>query len=325
MVKDIFRVIKFEFSLYLSSTRIWLNSILFIAIGLISTFVYSLVAREVKATAMQVGAQAGGFLGSLGVAGTLDELYESSVFFVVKHISDCDALIESSAACTDQAITLSACDSSICQLYGELLPVPPLMLGALWLFIMLLPFLGAMLSFDMISSELQHRTASFPLLRISRHTWYLGKLSAHTILIWGLTLLMLLVIIATGWWLLPSFNIGAALKFALKTLLLIMPFSLAYMAVIALASGMAKSHFTALFTCFALLTGLWLINLLGNAEIDNAFGTICHALSYLTPNHYESWLWHPGISGLLQSIGIYSLFALAFTALGILLIEKKNI
>ncbi len=325
MFKDILRVVKFEFSLHLSSTRIWLNSILFIAIGLIGTFVYSIIAREVKTTAMQVGAQAGGVLGSFGVATSLDESYKSSVFFVVKHISDCEVLIDSAAACTDATITLSACDKSVCQLYNELLPVPPLMLGALWFFIMLLPFLGAILSFDMISSELQHRTASFPLLRISRRTWYIGKLSAHTILIWSLTLLMLFVIIATGWWLLPAFDVASAVKFGLKTMLLIMPFTLTYMAVIALASGLSKSHFTALFTCFALLTGLWLINLLGNAEIDNAFGTICHALSYLTPGHYEKWLWHPGISGLLQCMGIYSLFALAFTALGVLLIEKKNI
>ncbi len=325
MIDDIFKVVKFEFSLHRSSTRIWLNSLLFIVIGLISTFVYSLIAREVKATAMQVGNKAGGFLGSFGVASSLDDMYDSSIFFVVKHISDCEPLIENSAACHDSAVTLSACDATVCELYSELLPVPPLMLGALWLFIMFLPCLGAMLSFDMISSYLQHRTASFPLLRISRHTWYLGKLVAHTLLLITLSLLTLLVIMVTGWLLLPAFNIGAALGFSLRIFLLLMPFSLAYMAIIALASCLAKSHFTALFTAFTLLTCLWLINLIGGAEISNAFGKICHFLSYITPAHYKNYLWLPGISGLFKSMGIYSAFALAFTALGLLIIEKKNI
>ena len=140
---------------------------------------------------------------------------------------------------------------------GEALSkAPGALLGALEVTIWLGPMLVALLGFDAISAELQHRSVRYWTVRLRRPSYYVGKvlglwgvISAVTLMV---HLLMWIIVISRGE------SAGSTIAWGLRLWAVTLPISLVWCAIAQLIASQFRSPILSLLVTFAAFFVIWI-------------------------------------------------------------------
>jgi ABC-type transport system involved in multi-copper enzyme maturation permease subunit len=212
---------------------------------------------------------------------------------------------------------------SLVKLYGEemghyLAVVPPMLLGLLVLTVWLGPFLVAVLGFDAIAGEMQHRTVRYFTMRSRRASYFIGK----TVGLWLVVSTITFVLHSLVWILAVtrggvSANIGFGWGFHLW--LITLPISAAWCGFATLIGSQFRSPILALLVTFASFFVMWVLGLIGMVS-DSV-----HWLGYIYPNTFEDWLLSPHADRVSQGAAICLALGISTAAAGAVLFTRKDV
>jgi ABC-type transport system involved in multi-copper enzyme maturation permease subunit len=188
---------------------------------------------------------------------------------------------------------------------------PDALLGLLNLTIWLTPLLIALMGFDSIAPDIQHRSVRYWTLRTRRWSYFLGKWAGLwatvSIVTFALDLFVWVFTIARG-----DAAAGATISWGLRFWLISLPMSAAWCGIAVLISSLFRSPIVALLTTFGAFFVLWVAFLVG---------AVAHwePLVYVYPNHYDYFLLNPrpdriGI-GVLACLGMTGLYVITGSTL----------
>lgn len=187
------------------------------------------------------------------------------------------------------------------------------LIATLWLG----PLLVALLGFDSISGELQHRTVRYWALRTRRSSYVVGKYLGAWLVVISVTLGMNVVVWAATATV-GRLPLGHVLVWGIRFFAVTIPISAAWCGVATLVGSQLKTPLYALLTTCAVFCGLWLawvVSHLAGAP----------ALSFLYPNAYDRFLlsprWTDTVRGLLGTCGIAALT----TGAAVALFERRDL
>jgi ABC-type transport system involved in multi-copper enzyme maturation permease subunit len=196
--------------------------------------------------------------------------------------------------------------------------------------IWLSPLLIALLGFDAVSGELQHRSVRFWTVRTRRASYFAGKLLG----LWGLVALVTLVIqtIAGGVALAKGYvTAGQLFTWGLKFWLVAVAIAGAWAAIAVLTSSLFRTPVVALLTTCATFFVLWLFGMA--AEFSRArtsldqqvLDTSMRWYEYLYPNAYQSLLLAQDGHDVLRGAAILLGFVLCAAVGGAVLFERRDL
>jgi ABC-type transport system involved in multi-copper enzyme maturation permease subunit len=172
---------------------------------------------------------------------------------------------------------------------------PGALLGVLKVTVWIGPALIAILGFDAVSGEIQHRTVRFWTVRSRRASFYVGKVLGLWAVVSLLTLLVHLlvwiIVIARGE------TAGAVLEWGPRLWGITLPISLVWCAIAQLVGSQFRQPILSLLVTFASFFGLWIGFVL-------AISGKAPPLLYLYPNAFDTWLIHPHVDRLLEGLAI---------------------
>lgn len=200
---------------------------------------------------------------------------------------------------------------------GDLLSkAPGALYGAFKVSVWIAPLLVALLGFDAVSGELQHRTVRYWTVRARRVSFYVGKVLGLWTVVSLLTLLVHVliwaIVIARGE------TAGAVIEWGPRLWVATLPLSLVWCAVSQLVASQFRSPI------LSLLVTLGSFFVLFIAYIAGASGKV-PPLLYLYPNTFESWLLHPHPDRLFEGIAICLGSAVLYTGAGAALFARRDV
>jgi len=181
----------------------------------------------------------------------------------------------------------------------ELLDMPLFVAGFFWVTLSFLPFLIAMMSADLVSSEVRGRSARFLLLRCPREALLFGKVMSHGLLVVIATMVANVALFLYALAQLPAFDTVQALTLMTRFWCLSICFGFCYLSLAALVSTLIDSVPVAI---LALMGILILFSILSMND----------ALSPLVPSHYKLGLWSPRPATAAISVAAYLGFGVVF-------------
>ncbi|MEO8877101.1 MAG: ABC transporter permease subunit, partial [Polyangiaceae bacterium] len=207
--------------------------------------------------------------------------------------------------------------------YGDemghyLSPVPPMLLGMLVLTVWLAPFLVAVLGFDAIAGEMQHRTVRYFTMRARRASYYIGKTFGLWLVVSTITLalhgLVWILAVTRG-------GIGANVAFGwgVHLWLITLPISAAWCGLATFIGSQFKSPILSLLVTFAsffVLFFMWLISLVSDST---------KWLGYIYPNNYEDWMLSPHADRVSEGAAICVAICVVMAVAGALLFTRKDV
>jgi ABC-type transport system involved in multi-copper enzyme maturation permease subunit len=159
-----------------------------------------------------------------------------------------------------------------------------MLVATLWLS----PMLVALLDFDSVSGELQHRTVRFWTVRTRRSSYMLGKFLGAWLSVLAVTLGMNVIVWGTTH-LVGGVALGSVLAWGTGFFAVSIPITAAWSGIATLVSSQIRSPMLALLLIFATFFGLWLLRVgAGFAQAE--------WLALLYPNFYDDFLLSP-VSG----------------------------
>jgi ABC-type transport system involved in multi-copper enzyme maturation permease subunit len=188
-----------------------------------------------------------------------------------------------------------------------------MLIATLWL----APLLVALLDFDAVSGELQHRTVRFWTVRVRRTSYMLGKYFGAWFSVLAVTLGMNVIV-----WGATSF-VGAqplpkVLGWGAFFFLVSIPVSAAWCGIATLVGSQARTPMLSLFFIFTTFFGLWLIRMVAGV-------TETGWLAYLYPNSYDTLLLSPIASDVAKGLAGTCLIAGLTTAAATLLFARRDV
>jgi ABC-type transport system involved in multi-copper enzyme maturation permease subunit len=193
---------------------------------------------------------------------------------------------------------------------------PAALLGALKVTIWFNPALVALLGFDAVSGELQHRTVRFWTVRTRRTSFYIGKVLGLWAVVSALTLLVQLliwgIVIARGE------TVGSVVEWGPRLWLVTLPISLVWCAIAQLVGSQFKAPILSLLVTFGAFFVLWI------GFVAGASGKL-PPLLYLYPNAYDTWLLHPHPDRFFEGLGICLVSAVAYLSAGAFAFAQRDV
>jgi ABC-type transport system involved in multi-copper enzyme maturation permease subunit len=189
-----------------------------------------------------------------------------------------------------------------------------IMLGiTLWLS----PLLIALMGFDSIAGELQHRTVRYWVVRTRRSSYIAGKfLGSWLVLLAVLLGMNVIVWIATA--AVGGLSPGAVIGWGIRFFAVCVPVTAAWCGIAVLVGSQVKTPIVALLlTCLAFF-GLWFVNIAGG--LGGAAW-----LSYVYPNSYDRLFLSPKPMDAARGLLGTGAIALLTTAAAALLFEKRDL
>jgi ABC-type transport system involved in multi-copper enzyme maturation permease subunit len=180
----------------------------------------------------------------------------------------------------------------------------------------LTPLLAALLGFDGVAGELQHRSVRYWTVRTRRGSYYVGKVVGLWTVVSMVTLAMDVLV-----WLVFVVKDSAASE-VMKTgpllWLISLPIAFVWCALTTLLSSLFKTPTLALLVTFAAFFALWVVWAAGAA-------TKTVALQYAYPNFYEDWMLLGDAKHIAGAIGILAAFGAAYTGAGAMVFARWDV
>jgi len=191
------------------------------------------------------------------------------------------------------------------------------------------PLLIALLGFDAIAGELQHKSVRFWTVRSRRWSFFAGKLLGLWALV-GLVTLALNVIAGSVALAKGYVTVGQLLGWGTRFWLVGLVIAGAWAAIGTFVSSLFKQPMLSLLTTFATFFVLWLFGLGGfiaraKATYETGITQDMSWYEYLYPNAYDTMLLSPQPSKVLLATGILLGFVAFVIAAGSLLFSKRDI
>lgn len=194
---------------------------------------------------------------------------------------------------------------------------PDVLLAVLLLTVWLTPLVIALLSFDSVSADMQHKTVRYWTLRTRRGSYFLGKWAG----VWGTVSAMTLAMHAVIWIvcvLRGEATAAAAFGWGVRFWLTTLPISAAWCALATFVGSLFKTPMVSLLAIFASFFVLWVVWLIGQV-------THADALRYVYPNAFDALLLHPRVEravlGLAACVGTAALYLAA----GAVVFKKRDV
>ena len=207
--------------------------------------------------------------------------------------------------------------------------VPTSLLVFLKITVWLGPLLIALLGFDLMSSELQHRSVRFWTVRTRRWSYFTGKMLG----LWATVALITLVI-----------NVVAGTVVAVRgyvTVTQLLTWGVRFWFVAALIAGTWAALASFISSCFrtpilSLLTTfvtffvMWMVSLIGFVArardmLETGVQKDMAWYEYLYPNSYDTLLIQPEVTKFLTALGVLLGFVLVANAAGAALFQRRDI
>jgi ABC-type transport system involved in multi-copper enzyme maturation permease subunit len=206
---------------------------------------------------------------------------------------------------------------------------PASLLAFLKITIWLTPMLIALLGFDGVSGELQHRTVRYWTIRTRRTSYFAGKLLG----LWAVVSLVILAInlLADGVALARGYLTMAQLaSWGVRFWLVGILIAGAWAAIATFVSATSRSPVVALLATFAVFFGLWLIgaiSLVVRARRSLEAGALAAPpwYEYLYPNSYDSLLLAPETAKVLTGTVVLLGFVALMIVAGSVLFERRDV
>jgi ABC-type transport system involved in multi-copper enzyme maturation permease subunit len=233
---------------------------------------------------------------------------------------------EAFAAFKEQAFSKETGDAALA---AHLASQPWSLIVFLKITIWLGPLLIALLGFDAIAAELQHRSVRFWTVRTRRTSFYLGKFLGLFALVSAITftinLLAGTVVLVRGY-----VTIEQLVTSGLRYWLISLPIALVWAAIASFVSSRFRTPILALLTTFGVFFMLWLVGLGGFIERLRASFAAQQALpmswyEYLYPNAYDDMLLSTQPVKVLTAIAILVGFAAVLGAAGSFLFARRDV
>ncbi|HXX66754.1 MAG TPA: ABC transporter permease subunit [Polyangiaceae bacterium] len=192
---------------------------------------------------------------------------------------------------------------------------------SLWMMLMatlwLGPLLVALLGFDSIPSDLQHRTVRYWALRARRSSYVVGKFFGAWLVVLGVTLGMNVVVWAVTV-VVARLPAGDVLSWGVRFFAVSIPISAAWCGIATLVGSTIKTPFFALLAICATFCGLWLVWVVSHlADIP--------ALSYVYPNSYGPFFLSPRPTETARGLVGTCAIAVLTAGAAALLFERKDL
>jgi ABC-type transport system involved in multi-copper enzyme maturation permease subunit len=196
--------------------------------------------------------------------------------------------------------------------------------------IWLSPLLIALLGFDAVSGELQHRSVRFWTVRARRTSYFAGKLLG----LWALVALVTLVIqtIAGGVALVKGYvTPGQLFSWGLRFWLVAVAIAGAWAAIAVVTSSLFRTPVVALLTTMATFFVLWLFGMAGEfsrarSSLDaHVLDTSMRWYEYLYPNAYQSLLLAQDGHDVFRGAALLLGFVVCAAVGGAVLFERRDL
>jgi ABC-type transport system involved in multi-copper enzyme maturation permease subunit len=188
-----------------------------------------------------------------------------------------------------------------------------MLIGTLWL----APLLVALLDFDAVSGELQHRTVRFWTVRVRRSSYMLGKYLGAWIAVLAVTFGMNAIVWASTA-AVSGLPLASILRWGLEFFAVSIPISAAWCGIATLVGSQTRTPMLSLLFIFATFFGLWLL------RIGAGFSQAAW-LGYLYPNVYDEFLLSPNAAMVAKGLLGTGLIAVVTTAAATLLFERRDV
>jgi ABC-type transport system involved in multi-copper enzyme maturation permease subunit len=207
--------------------------------------------------------------------------------------------------------------------------IPSSLLAFLKITIWLAPLLVALLGFDAISGELQHRSIRFWTVRSRRWSYFTSKLLGLWVLV-GLVMLVLNLIAGTVALARGYVTVGDLLAWGIRFWFVAFVIAGAWAAIATFISSCFQTPILALLTTFATFFVLWLFGLSGfiSRLRDASVTGVVKDMSwyeYLYPNAYDTLLLSSETTRVLTALGILAAVVGVTAAAGSILFERRDI
>ncbi len=188
-----------------------------------------------------------------------------------------------------------------------------MLIATLWL----APLLVALLDFDAVSGELQHRTVRFWTIRVRRSSYMLGKYFGACIAVLAVTFGMNVIVWGvTGAE--SGLPIASILRWGLAFFAVSVPISAAWCGIATLVGSQSRTPMLSLLFIFATFFGVWLFRVVaGFSEVE--------WLAYLYPNAYDNLLLSPDPMTVAKGLLGTGLIAGLTTAAATLLFVRRDV
>lgn len=205
----------------------------------------------------------------------------------------------------------------------SLAEAPGVLLVTLGLTVWLTPLLVALMGFDSISGDLQHKSVRYWSLRSRRSSYFVGKwlglwatVSAVTLF---MDLLIWIVCVARG-----QASFGATFGWGFRFWLTSLPMSAAWCGIAVLVSSIVKTPILALLSTFGSFALLWMLWVMGKVFLVKDM-TAGASLQYIYPNHYDVFLLHPFAHKVLTGLGACFGMAAAYMGIGSYFFARRDV
>jgi ABC-type transport system involved in multi-copper enzyme maturation permease subunit len=214
-------------------------------------------------------------------------------------------------------------EEALTQIYGDavtgkyLADAPEVLLALLSLTVWLGPLMIALLGFDAVSGDIQHRTVRYWTVRTRRWSYFVGKFLGLWVVVSGITLGMHLVI----WIVCIARNEASAaetLAWGIRFWLVTLPISAAWCGLATLIGSLFRTPILALLVIFASFFALWVVYVIGNVSGATP-------VMYIYPNFYDVWLLSARFDKALGGFAICAAFAAATMGLGAVLFARRDV
>ncbi len=199
----------------------------------------------------------------------------------------------------------------------SLADAPEVLVAVLVLTIWLTPMVIALLGFDSVAGDLQHKAVRYWTLRTRRASYFIGKWAGT----WGTISIMTFAMHAMIWVVCifrGEATAAVALGWGLRFWLLTLPISAVWCGIGTLVSSLFKAPMISLLVTLTSFFVLWLVWMAGMV-------TGKEFLLYAYPNFYDSLLIHPHANRAVAGLAACIAMAAAYLGAGSYLFAKRDV
>jgi ABC-type transport system involved in multi-copper enzyme maturation permease subunit len=237
-------------------------------------------------------------------------------------ITSADAYIEIKKAAIEKATG----DASFAAYAAS---IPTSLLIFLKITVWLGPLLIALLGFDSMSSELQHRSVRFWTVRTRRWSYFTGKMLGLWLLV-ALITLVLNIIAGTVAASRGYVTVGQLMTWGVRFWLVAVIIAGSWAAIATFISSCFRSPILSLLTTFLAFFVMWMGSLIGffvraKDMMENGVQKDMAWYEYLYPNTYDTLLLSPETTKVLTALGVLVGFVVLANAAGAALFQRRDI